>query len=233
MPDYTEPWNGTVPRSRLLDALSLLLPAAETFVISTLTEWRKEDAHRIDPRMGEEIDRFIREEQAHQRAHERYNLGLIMASPGAATAAKRAAHAADDLASLSLTTRMALCAAFEQLTSVVSHELLERGFLLRDEASPHARLWRWHAREEIDHCHVALEAAALCGVGRIRRTLALVAGATLLSFDVLVGTARLCRIDIKAGANRWVVWRDSFSLVARSLPALARMARASLRCAAA
>jgi predicted metal-dependent hydrolase len=31
------PWNGTVPRSRLLDALSLLLPAGERFVIATMT----------------------------------------------------------------------------------------------------------------------------------------------------------------------------------------------------
>ena len=224
-------WNGTVPRTRLFDALSLLLPAGERFVIATLEEWRSSAKERIPLPLHAEVDRFIREEQAHQRAHARYNASILASTPDAAAAARRADAAADGVATLSLPMRLALCAAFELLTAVVSRELLERPYLLQAaEGSVQARLWRWHAKEELDHCHVALQAAERGGVGRGRHLLALCLATTCLAFDVAVCAVRLVRCDVAAGVSLRRVVADSLSMVVGGLPSLGRMAMGWLRC---
>lgn len=226
------PWNGTVPRTRVLDALSLLLPAGERFVIATLEEWRRLRPHELPPTLQAEIDRFIREERAHQRAHERYNASLLAALPAACACAERAACATDGLARLPLSMRLALCAAFELLTAVVSRELLERRFLLAGPAtSAPARMWRWHAQEELGHCHVALLAAACGGVGRLRRLLALVMATSYLAFDVAMATICLMRCDAAAGASTRRLLTDTATLLVTGLPAAARLSLGWLRCA--
>jgi predicted metal-dependent hydrolase len=227
----TPPWNATVPRTRVLDALSLLLPAGERFVMATLEEWRRQRPDEVPPALQAEIDRFIREERAHQRAHERYNAALLAAMPGAARVARRAARASDELHRLPLKMRLALCAAFELLTAVVSRELLERPFLLaRPATSAPARMWRWHAQEELDHCHVALQAAACGGVGRLRRLLALAVATAYLAFDVATAATALVRCDIAAGAPAGRTMADTAALFARGLPAAARLSLGWLRC---
>jgi predicted metal-dependent hydrolase len=229
----SSPWNGTVPRTRLFDALSLLLPSGERFVIATLEEWRSAARARIPSSLHAEVDRFIREERAHQRAHTRYNATILASAPGAEAPARRAAAAADELATLSLRTRLALCAAFELLTAVVSRELLERPFLLHAaQGSVQERLWRWHAKEELAHCHVALQAAEWGGVGRASRALALCLATAYLAFDVAVCAVRLARCDIAAGVTLRRVLADSLSMAVHGLPSLGRMAIGWLRCAA-
>ena len=223
------PWNLTIPRSRLFDALSLLLPAGETFVITTLEQWRTTAGTSITAPMHAEVDRLISEERAHQRAHERYNQALIAATPAAAATALRVSRAADPLAGLSLTMKLALAVAFEHLTTVLSREILERPYLLPDNGSTHSRMWRWHAQEELAHSHVAMEAAALYGVGHARHALALCLATGYLSYDVLCCWYALCRCDIAAGANRWSLLADTFSFLGRGLPSLGRMALGWLR----
>ena len=225
------PWNGTVPRTRVFDALSLLLPSGERFVIATLEAWRSSEKARIPASFQAEVDRFIREEQAHQRAHERYNASVLAAAPGGARAAHRTVAAVDELANFSLPTRLALCAAFELLTAVVSRELVERPFLLRAAAGTlQERLWRWHAREELDHCHVALQAAKWGGAGRMRRALALCLATGYLVFDVAICSLHLARCDLANGTPLRRVLKDSLAMVVTGLPSLARMSLGWLRC---
>ena len=222
-------WNGTVPRTRFFDALSLLLPSGERFVIATLEEWRA--CADIPPALHAEVDRFICEEQVHQRAHARYTASLLASTPGAAAAARRMAAAAGELERFSLPTRLALCAAFELLTAVMSRELLERPFLLHAAAgSLQERLWRWHAREELDHCHVALLAAKCGGVNRFRRLMALCLATAYLAFDLAACSVRLARCDIASGVPLRRVLADSIAMAIGGLPSLARMSVAWLRC---
>ncbi|MGF6851256.1 metal-dependent hydrolase [Paraburkholderia sp. CI3] len=218
------PWNRTLLRSRLFDALSLLLPAGETFFVATLEQWLAQPGDVPDARLRAELGRFIREERAHQRAHDRYNAALIARTPAASAAALRAARAADQLAGWSLPSKMALVAAFEHLTTVLSREILERPYLMVDDASLQSLTWRWHAREELDHSHIAMEAAAQYGIGRARLVLALVLATGYLAFDVLQCTRALCRCDVAAGASRWKLLADACSFAIGGLPSLARMA---------
>lgn len=219
------PWNRTIPRSRLFDALSLLLPAGEAFVIATLEQWRRETDSAIAAPVQAEVDRLLREERAHQRAHARYNQALVAETPAASAAALRASQAADGLAGLSLPMKLALTVAFEHLTTVLSREILDRPYLLPDDGSMHSRTWRWHAQEEVEHSHVAAEVAALSSIGHARRSLALCLATAYLSFDVLLCWCALCRCDIASKGTTW--WRllvDTSSFVLWGLPSLARMA---------
>ncbi|CAH0447408.1 metal-dependent hydrolase [Ralstonia syzygii] len=222
-------WNGTVVRSRLFDALSLLLPAGEAFLIETLQTWRAQSSLPRDDALHDEIERFIREEGAHQRAHARYNAGLIAGLPGAEAIARRADQVAAGLADLGLPMKIALAAAFEQLTALISREIVEHDTLLVDDGSPPSRLWRWHAREELGHCNVALTVAAQGAPSRWLRRLALVLATGYLACDLVRYTWALCRCDIAAGARRGTLLADAIRFVARSLPAFARMACGWLR----
>lgn len=226
------PWNGTIPRTRFFDALSLLLPAGESFVIDTLEHWSAEAGDSLDADARSELERFVREERAHQRAHQLYNRALVAATPSAAAPAQRAERAVAELQALSLFDRVAFAAAFEQLTAVLSHEVLAHSHLLPDAQapSPQARLWRWHAAEEVGHCHVATQAARRFGVRGPRRAMALCLATAYLGLDVLRAWAALCRSDIAAGASRRAVAVDALDFAIRSAPSLARMAGGWLRC---
>ena len=223
-------WNRTLVRTRVLDSLSLMLPAAEVFLIDTLAQWQAQAADSLEPAMRQEVTRFIREEQSHQRAHHRYNSAVIAANPALAPVAQRAAHVADELAGLSLKTKMALAAAFEHLTTVLSYELLHHSFLMdKHSTCAQAQMWRWHAKEEMGHSHVMIQAAALAGVGRVRGMAALCLASVYLATDVLRYTWALCRCDIQAGASRGAVLADALKCAVGSLPALARMALGCVR----
>jgi hypothetical protein len=226
------PWNGTIPRTRFFDALSLLLPAGEAFVIDTLEGWSDQAGVSLDAAARCELDRFIREERAHQRAHRLYNRALVESAPSAAAAARRAEDAVAQLQPLPLVDRVALAAAFEQLTALLSHEVLAHGHLLPPEQvqSSQARLWRWHAAEEIGHCHVATQAADQFGVRAPQRALALCLATGYLGLDVLRAWTALCRSDIAAGASRRTVAIDTLDFAIRSTPSMARMALGWLRC---
>ena len=217
------PWNGTAVRSRFFDAISLLLPAAERFLIETLEECRAQAGDALGPALLADVDRFLHEERAHQRVHLRYNDGLVAADPATQASVRQADRAADDLRSMDLPTRMALAAAFEVLTSVLSREVVERPYLLGNEASAEARIWRWHAREELAHCHVMVKAARAFGVGRGRRLAAYVLATGFLLFDVVRYWRALCACDVRAGASRMRLWLDGLSFAWRGVPSLLRM----------
>ena len=224
------PWNGSIARTRFFDALSLMLPAGESFVIDALEAWAAESGKLA---AGDESDlaRFIREERAHQRAHDLYNRALIAETPSALAAARRAEQAVAGLRTLPLIQRVALAAAFEQLTAVLSHEVLaHRHLLAHAGSSPQARLWRWHAQEELGHCHVAMQAARMHGVGGSRRIVALCLATAFLAMDLLRGWIALCASDIAAGAQRRKVAFDALCFAIQSMPTLARMTAGWLRC---
>jgi predicted metal-dependent hydrolase len=217
-------WNRTIPRSRLFDALSLILPAGESFVIATIEEWLRVASGSASDALRAEVGRLVREECAHQRAHDRYNAELIQATPGAASSADRAMRITDEISKLNLEMRLALVVAFERLTVVLSREVLTHPHLLSDHDCTQTRMWRWHAREEIAHGHVAAQVAAQHGVGRPRIALALGLAATFLLLDVLRCWLALCRCDLNRGFSRWRLMRDTTAFLVQSMPSFGRMA---------
>lgn len=191
-------WNGDALRTRLFDGLSLLLPAGEEFVIRAAQDWL--DAHpAADARLRCEAERFIREERSHQRAHRRYNAELHAALPVARECEDRIAAVAGELDRFSLPMRLALAAAFEHLTALLSTEVLRGDAWVDDSARRECRMWRWHCAEELAHRHVAEDLLRSMRPVPGLRALALLLASLYLAADALSLTWALCRQDRREG----------------------------------
>ncbi len=229
----SSPWwnDGDALRTRLFDAISLLLPSGEQFVIDAVSNWVHEGCPGASPSSGlqQETQRFIQEEMAHQRAHRLYNDRLAADTP-AKELERRIASTVSEMASLDLPTRLAFAAAFEHLTAMLSMEILRpRSVWLGDGAAPQIRLWQWHCQKEIDHRHVVANVSIAAGVGAGRRTLTLLAAALYLSMDVTVALAAMCRADLRARRVKplhLLIRAARLALLAS--PGLIRMAGSSL-----
>jgi len=218
-------WNGTFVRSRFFDALSLLLPAGEQFLIDTLQSWRAASEPPADSELSREVDRFIREEQAHRRAHANYNAALVAALPSVRAVAERAGRITDDLTGFGMPMKLALVAAFEHLTAVLAQEIEAHRFFIAEENTRAGWLWKWHAREELGHRHVAVLVARHAGLGRGVLTLALLLATGYLTGDLLRYTFALCRCDVRAGTRQWALLADTARFAFGAIPSLMRMTR--------
>jgi hypothetical protein len=164
------------------DAFSLMFPAAECFMIRAAQE-----AHdRLDdPELKRALAMFVRQEATHARLHAAYN--RAMDARGFSASSIEAANAAviGALESrIGLRRRLAASAGLEHFTALIAESIVSDPRLL-DGADPrYAALWRWHAREEIEHKAVAFDLhAALYPRGAwVSRTRAFVASVLILLF---------------------------------------------------
>lgn len=191
-------WNGTPIRTYLFDAFSVLLPAGEQFVIDVV----ESAATRLQPAspLAEHSRRFVAEERAHQRAHRLYNQQLEKQG----FAIKRyELEIEKDLGTvrskLSLNAQLALAAAFEHITAVISAVALRKDGLLSSAQSSQMRLWRWHCQEEVAHQHVTTDLLLALGVPYWQRIVYFLAASALLTFDVLRHMYGFARCDISRG----------------------------------
>lgn len=226
---HEPPWNGDHLRTRLLDALSLMLPAGEEFVIEAVSDWLRDDNMQGaggSQALRKEAQRFIDEERAHQRAHRLYNQRLAQQGLPAVALEQRIRTAVAELAPLGLETRLALAAAFEHLTALLSRELLAGGpWLGAAGDGPQARLWRWHCAEEIAHHHLVSDLLAVRRVGWVRRAGCLVLASGYLGLDAARLLAGLLGHDLRSGAlRRGALAGQACRFTAAMLPGLLRMA---------
>jgi len=222
-----QPWNGDAFRTRLFDALSLILPSGEAFVIDAVEQASvqlRSDSPQADA-LREVAGRFVREELAHQRAHRLYNERLAHEGLPARALEQRIEEATRRLAGLDLPTRLALATAFEQLTALLSCEVLRGNAWLTDRPCAQARLWRWHCAEEIGHRHVSPNLLRACGVGEARRIACFAAATCFLAMDIAGLVAALCRHDLRARrVTRLRLAGETCRFACRVAPAMWRMA---------
>lgn len=223
-------WNRTYVRSRFFDALSLLLPPGEAFLIETLETWRACATPSPAAALEREIHRFVREERAHRQAHQRYNDAMAEDAPEVRLVMQRAQRVTEELNRMGLPMRLALVAAFEHLTAVLAEEIGSNDNLLIDDASRASRLWRWHAREELGHRHVAIDVCAHAGVRPGALRFALVLATAYLALDLARYTVALCRCDIRSGVGRRAMLLDAVRFAAAAVPSFARMTFGWCRC---
>ena len=122
--------------------------------------------------------------------------------------------------------RLALAAALEYLTALVSRQALRGEGWLVGGASRQARLWRWHCAEELAHHGVALRLLREAGrVGYARRMGLYVLASLILLGDVARHTRDFARTDRARGwlgRGGGVLSLAGFAL--RQGPGLGRMA---------
>ncbi|WCM87895.1 metal-dependent hydrolase [Acidovorax sp. NCPPB 3576] len=219
-------------RTRFFDALSLLLPSGEAFVIDAISDALQAHGGQglPSPALREEALRFVREEAAHQRAHRRYNERLAQSGVPVAALEGRVAAAVQELAGLPLPTRLALAEAFEHLTALLSAQVLEGTAWLQGNGRE-ARMWRWHCEEEVGHRHVASDVARALGVGHARRIACLALAALYLGIDLSRLLAGLLWRDILSGQVRPLgLLGQAARFALRTAPGVGRIAIASLAC---
>lgn len=226
-------WNdGDAFRTRLFDAMSLLLPSGEQFVINAIADWLRASSQPDSklPVLQQEAQQFIREEQSHQRAHRLYNNRLACHTP-AGQLEQRIAAAIGEMADWDLHTRIAFAAAFEHMTALLSTEVMRTDNAWMGKGlTSQTRLWHWHCQEEIAHSHVAIGVSKAVGVGHARRVFAFLAAALYLCLDLAISLAVLCKDDIRTGrVTRWKMMTESAKFMFRAIPSLCRMAWGSVR----
>lgn len=196
-------WNQTPFRSYLFNAFSLLLPSGEQFVIRAM-----EDAAVQLPEgapLQEEVAQFVREERAHQRAHRLYNAQLAAQGYNAVALEARIESAIQGLErTLGWRERLALAAALETLTALVSRHALRSDGGLVHNASRQSSLWRWHCQEEVAHHGVALRLLGEVGqVGYGRRLGLYVLASLILLGDVARHIWDFFQTDLAKGRLTW------------------------------
>ncbi len=216
MPSETVPttpyWNLQEPaHTHYLNALSLLLPGAEQFMMNTCQdvlgkpEWRE----RLSEPLIRSIEQFMLEEQAHQHAHTRYNQRLLQTGYTLSEQQSRLQDIFEELAGLPLIQRVCLMNGFEHITARLAKHVIDRPRLLTRQASPQSQLWHWHCQEEIAHQPVVTRLVSALKIPSWRLT-----GWTLLScvwlysdMRSLVGVLR--RQDMAQGRLTHMRWLQS------------------------
>jgi predicted metal-dependent hydrolase len=221
-------WNdGNALRSRILDAISLIVPSGETFVIASVSEGllATNRSRSTTDELKQEVERFVREEHSHTRAHRLYNDRLAAHAPSRQLE-QHIERMVLEMADWRLPTRLAMASALEQLTAVLAKEALRPGSVwLSPGETPQTRLWRWHCQEELDHRHVARDVMLAAGVGHTQRIVTLLMAMAFFVKDIIGMLWGLLRADLAAGrVSAWQLAAQCAKFGVCALPSLVRMA---------
>jgi predicted metal-dependent hydrolase len=146
---------GNALTSHLWNALSLLAPYTEAFLIRAMKRAREQVS---DAKLREQVDSFLEQEALHTRHHRQLNarlgeLGYDVDSAGAAIA-----DALRELTDRSSDqSALALVIAGEYVIYAISRAVLEKPALLEGTTPEVRRLLEWHELEEMEHQSVACD----------------------------------------------------------------------------
>ena len=161
MVDLQTPWprhwnGGEAFRTAWFDALSMSFPVGEQFFIDSVRAGLERLPVELLPRFEAEVRGFIGQEATHRHIHALYNQqlerqGLVNHW------APRIARRLKALESQDIRAWLAVTAATEHFTAILSEYLLSHPAAL-DGAEPRlTTLWLWHASEEAEHRSTAFD----------------------------------------------------------------------------
>jgi len=147
-------WNGgDAVATAFYNSLSLTFPKGEAFFIDSVRYFRD----NVPQRQQAQIDAFIKQEAAHSREHGHLNHQVEQAGydvrPMHADLDSRLAEMKDKPPIFGLVTTVAL----EHFTAIIAHACLKNERHFKSASPDAARLWKWHAIEEIEHKGVAFD----------------------------------------------------------------------------
>lgn len=186
-----DPWcGGDGLEARFLEAMSLLAPEMERFLIAAV---RAGLACPGGERMAEAGTAFMREEAAHSLAHHRFNRALVakgIDADAALAGVRRLSGRARRW--LSPGAQLAVAAACEHLSAIVSLAYLRSQARSRIRLPAVEQLFASHARDEIAHRALVFDVMrATGGGGWWARALALSAVSTVALLQVACLVTRL------------------------------------------
>lgn len=207
--DLAGPWcNEDARTSATLEAVSFVTPALERFFIRTVADCLPLAGN--DPELERLCREFIHEEAEHTGAHRKLNTALLdyMKAPPPGLAAVEGLL---DMVNrrLSLSTRVALVAALEHFTAVLSKSYLGSHGRWRFGCAYARDLFHHHALEEIDHRSVAFDLWLHRGGGSVPVRMA------AITSILVVGVVYL------GLATPWILHRKNGGRLAATLAGLA------------
>ncbi|MBI4995437.1 MAG: metal-dependent hydrolase [Rhodocyclales bacterium] len=206
--DLAGPWcNSDARASATLEAVSFVTPALERFFIRTVADCLPLAGN--DAELERLCREFIHEEAEHTGAHRRLNSALLtyMKAPPPGLAAVEGLLEFVNRR-LSLSTRVALVAALEHFTAVLSKSYLRSHGRWQFGCNYARDLFHQHALEEIDHRSVAFDLWLHRGGGSVPVRLAAIASI------LMVGAAYL------GVATPWILHRKYGGSLAATLGGL-------------
>ena len=200
-------WNGDdAARTIVLDAFSLMFPAAEHFMLRAM-----QGVHdRLeDPALKRAVAGFVRQEASHARVHGAYNRGLdARGFAGTRQEARNADFIAEMDAKIGTRRRIASAAGLEHFTTLIARRLIDDPAIFADADERYRRLWLWHSAEEVEHRSVAFDvhAALFAGGAWTSRARAMVT--SLIMLNVLFWWNAAVLIEGAKDRGRARVWCD-------------------------
>jgi predicted metal-dependent hydrolase len=188
---------GNPVTSHLWNALSLLAPHTEAFLIRAMKQARESVS---DPELRAQVDAFLAQEALHTRHHNRLNIRLGELGYDVDSAGTAIASGLRELTDKSSPrSALALVIAGEYVIYAISRAVLEEPALLEGAAPEVRRLLEWHALEEMEHQSVACDVYRhLYGEGSSHRLLhvrALVKACRVLALALRRAQAQLLRSE--------------------------------------
>ncbi len=209
-------WHGGDPvATAFFNALSCTFPAGEKFFMDSVRAYRR----TVDPALQAQIGAFIAQESVHSREHAHFNKLAADSGYDVAKLERRTKRVLDFARTRGKEHQLAATCALEHFTAILAHALLATGGSdLAGAPEEAARLWGWHAVEEIEHKAVAYDTffAATAHWSPARRYFLRVRAmliATLILVTTMRGNMRdLYREDGLKGPGIWLrtmrfLWR--------------------------
>lgn len=141
--------------SALMASLSVAFPPGERFFIDSVRHFLPQID---DPRLREEIRAFIGQEANHTKEHLAFNAFLEEVGYPAEAMQEVVTRRIRKIQEASTpAANLARTAALEHFTAIMASAILEHSEVLETMSEPEAKLWAWHAIEEIEHRSVAFD----------------------------------------------------------------------------
>lgn len=148
-------WDDNPFLSAIGVALSVSFPGGERFFISSVRHFV---ARIEDPVLREQVRAFIGQEANHTKEHIAFNRFLDSKGYPATAMEKFVGERIAEVQKASSPERnLARTAALEHFTAIMAGALLEHPDVLERMSPQAAKLWAWHAIEEVEHRSVAFD----------------------------------------------------------------------------
>ena len=174
-------------------AMSAIFPVGEPFFVKAV---KAAVPHIRSPETQAAARAFMAQEAQHAHLHTQYNDRATADGFRVGPLTERLAPAAERVQrTFSLRSQLAITAAFEHFTAILSTQILGEPGFMGDAPTPHGELWRWHAAEEAEHKAVAFDVLADVGPSYARR----------IAWYLLVSASFTCMTGLRM---LYLMWHD-------------------------
>jgi uncharacterized protein len=147
-------WNGGDPvATAFYNGMSLAFPQGEAFFINSVRYFR--DA--VPAHQQAQIDAFTKQEAAHSREHSHFNRQVQDAGYDVSSIEDHLTAELAKTKDLPPIVNLVTTLALEHFTAIIAHACLKSDRHFKGASTEAARLWKWHAIEEIEHKAVAFD----------------------------------------------------------------------------